>query len=186
MKRIFFSLGFLLMAMGIISFLVRPKETQPSVILQQVDYESLLEQFELTSRMDYYGVPGISLAVIRDGKLDWAKGYGWLQAGGTEKVNAQTLFSVGSISKVGAAVLSLKLHEEGKLDIDEDVNQYLKLWKIEENDYTKDQAVTLRHIMSHTAGLTVHGFADFNPGEPQPTTVQILNGEWPAKNYPVV
>ncbi|HAA15213.1 MAG TPA: serine hydrolase, partial [Cytophagales bacterium] len=110
---------------------------------------------------------------------------GVLQAGGDEPIDTETLFSVGSVSKVGTAVLILKLLEEGSVNIDEDVNQYLSSWQVPENEYTREQAVTLRHIMSHTAGLTVHGFADFYPGEEQPTTVQILDGVSPAKSAPV-
>lgn len=148
-------------------------------------YEKALEGFGLAAKMDQYGVPGISFAVIKDGKIDWAKGYGVLQNGTDDKVNTETVFSVGSVSKVGAAVISLKLHEKGILNIDEDVNDYLVSWKVPQNVYTQDQAVTLRHIMSHTGGLTVHGFADFLPDEKLPRTVQILKGEWPAKNGPV-
>lgn len=149
--------------------------------LQNV-YENALQEFDLTSKMKNHNVPGISFAVIKDGKLDWAKGYGILQKGKPELINTETMFSVGSISKVGAAIMALKLQSEGKLDIDSPINQYLKSWKIPENRYTKEQPVTLRRIMSHTAGLTVHGFADFQPDEKLPTTVQILKGERPAKN----
>ncbi len=78
-------------------------------------------------------------------------------------------------------MISLKLEEDGKLDIDAHVNQYLKSWKIPKSQYTQKQAVTLRHIMSHIGGLTVHGFADFDPNETLPTIIQILNGEWPVK-----
>lgn len=148
-------------------------------------YEEMLEKFDLNSKMSHYGVPGISFAVLENGKLSWAKGYGVLQKGSNEQVNTETVFSVGSVSKVGAAVVTLKLQESGILSIDSSVNNYLKSWKIPENQYTKNQSVTLRHIMSHTGGLTVHGFADFNPHETLPTTVQILKGEWPAKNSPV-
>ncbi len=152
---------------------------------QDNEYERALARFGTAERMKYYGVPGISLAVIKDGKLAWAKGYGFLQAGKPEKIDTMTVFSVGSVSKVGAAVIGLKLHESGRLNIDHNVNQYLRSWKIPENQYTRKQAVTLRHIMSHTAGLTVHGFADFNPDEELPNTVQILKGAGPAKNNPV-
>ncbi len=148
----------------------------------QSAYEKVLEEAEITTMMAKYGVPGVSFGIIKDGKLDWAKGYGVLQSGSNEKVDAETLFSVGSISKVGAAIISLKLQEEKQLDIDVDVNEYLVSWQVPENQFTLENPVTLRRIMSHTAGLTVHGFADFGPGEALPTTVQVLNGEGPAKN----
>ena len=178
--------GSLFFIIGVSAWSIKPiAKSLPTTELWYNKYEDALEQFNLSFIMENHGVPGISFAVIKNGKLDWAKGYGLLQVGSAEKVNTETLFSVGSVSKVGAAVISLKLHEERKLDVDTNVNQYLKSWKIPNNQYTQNQPVTLRHIMSHTAGLTVHGFADFYPGEILPTTVQILNGEWPAKNDPV-
>ncbi len=158
--------------------------SEAKISLQNV-YENALQEFNLTSRMKYHNVPGVSFAVVKNGKLDWAKGYGVIQKGSLEKVDTQTMFSVGSVSKVGTAVLVLRLCEQGLLNIDANVNQYLKSWKVPENKFTKDEPVTLRRIMSHTAGLTVSGFADFLPGERLPTTIQILKGVWPAKNNQV-
>lgn len=144
------------------------------------------QKYNLRERMGHYGVPGLSIALIRNGKIAWAQGYGVLQAGGNEPVNAETVFSVGSVSKVGTAAAALRLVEQGKLSLDQDVNRYLTSWEVPTNRYTLEKPVTLRAIMSHTAGLTVHGFADFQPGEKLPNTVQILEGSGPAKNPPVV
>lgn len=148
-----------------------------------------IDRFEadisIAERMEYYGVPGMSIAVIRDGKILWAKGYGVLQAGKNEPINTETVFSVGSVSKVGTAVTALRLVQQGQLELDRNVNDYLTKWQVPENQYTRRQPVTLRRIMSHTAGLTVHGFADFQPGERLPSTVQILEGSGPAKNRPI-
>ena len=148
-------------------------------------YDQILKKINLSDKMKAHGVPGLSLAVIKNGTLDWAKGFGVLQVDGDKKINTETMFSVGSVSKVGTAVLVLKLAQGGAIDIDMDVNKYLRSWKVEENRYTAVKPVTLRATMSHTAGLTVHGFADFQPSEKLPTTVQILNGESPAKNSKV-
>lgn len=149
------------------------------------DYERILNSIPLVEKMKAYNVPGVSVAFIRNGTLDWAKGYGVLQVGKEDKIDTETMFSVGSVSKVGTAVLVLKLSQSGLIDIDNDVNKYLRSWKVKRNKYTIKKPVTLRAIMSHTAGLTVHGFADFMPNESLPTTVQILKGETPAKNYEV-
>lgn len=149
---------------------------------QNNKYEIALKKASLFDRMKYYGVPGISLAIIKNGKLEWSKGYGHLQEGKGIEVNTESVFSVGSVSKVGAAVIILKLVSEGKLDLDANVNNYLRSWKIEDNNYTLKKPVTLRAIMSHTSGLTVHGFADYLPHEELPTTVEILKGKYPAKN----
>ena len=141
--------------------------------------------------MQDYRVPGISLALIRDRQLLWAKGFGVKQASTHRqsrvagKVDTETVFSVGSISKVGAAVISLKQVDLGKIKLDENVNRYLTSWKIPKSRYNKSQPVTLKQILSHTAGFNVHGFADFQPGEQLPETLDILKGRYPAKNAEV-
>lgn len=142
-------------------------------------------RWTLEERMAHYGVAGVGMAVIEDGRLLWAKGYGVKQAGTPDSVDTETVFSVGSVSKVGTAAITLRLVDEGRLDLDRDVNEYLTRWKVPSNELTEREPVTLRRIMSHTAGLTVHGFADFQPGEPLPTLLQILDGIPPARNAPV-
>lgn len=137
-------------------------------------------------RMAHYNVPGLSIAVIEDGKVAWAKGYGVRLVGTDDKVNEETMFSVGSVSKVGAAAITLRLVDGGRLDLDRDVNDYLTRWKVPENEFTQKEPVTLRRIMSHTAGLTVHGFPDFKLGDALPTVVDTLDGRPPVKeNGPV-
>ncbi len=140
----------------------------------------------LRARMDHYGVPGISVAVLRNGEVGWARGFGVKLVGTDDLVDTATVFSVASLSKVAAAATTLRLVNAGLLDLDRDVMDYLTSWSIPENPYTTESPVTLRRLMSHTAGTTVHGFADFQPGEALPTTVQILEGSGPAKNSPVV
>ncbi|MCG8468874.1 MAG: beta-lactamase family protein [Gemmatimonadetes bacterium] len=142
-------------------------------------------RWTIEERMQHYGVAGVSIAVIDDGELLWAKAYGVKQAGHPEPIDTETVFSVGSVSKVGAAAVTLRLVDEGKLDVDRNVNDYLTRWRVPDNELTAREPVTLRRIMSHTAGLTVHGFADFQPGEDLPTLVEILDGTGPAKNAPV-
>ena len=139
----------------------------------------------IEERMDLYRVPGMSIAVLQNGKLAWAKAYGVIQTDSEDTVDVETVFSVGSISKVVAATMTLSLVEAGTLDLDKDVNTYLQAWKVPQNTYTEQQAVTLRHILSHTAGFNVHGFKDFQPGEELPNTLDILLGKDPAKNQPV-
>src|SRR6266704_996806 len=112
--------------------------------------------------------------------MAWAKGYGVAEPGGKVPVTTRTLFQAGSISKPVAAAAMLALVEQGKLSLDEDVNMKLKSWKVPENEFTKEQKVTLRRLASHTAGLTVHGFPGYDVDEKVPTLVQIFNGEKPA------
>ena len=139
----------------------------------------------ISKLMERHQIPGVSVAFLKDGKLNTTITSGVLQKGKSKQVNDQTFFSVGSISKVVNAALVLKLVDQGKLDLDTDVNQYLTSWKVSKSSYTKTQPVTIRKILSHTAGFSVHGFADYLPGEELPKTREILNGQFPAKNEPV-
>ncbi len=139
----------------------------------------------LKQMMDAYKIPAMSIAVIDNYQIAWAKGFGVTESGGSTPVSTKTLFQAGSISKPVAAVGAMWLVEHGKLALDEEVNKKLKTWKVPENEFTKDQKVTLRRLMSHTAGLTVHGFPGYAVNETVPTVLQVLNGDGPANNAPV-
>src|SRR2546423_1357605 len=112
---------------------------------------------DLAKLMQLYKVPAISIAVIDNFQISWAKAYGVIEPSSTTPVTTKTLFQAGSISKPVAATAALYLVQEGKLSLDENVNDKLKTWKVPENEFTKTEKVTLRRLMSHTAGLTVHG-----------------------------
>lgn len=142
-------------------------------------------RLSLAQLMELYKVPALSIAVIEDYKIAWTKGYGTIGTGSTAPVTTRTLFQAGSISKPVAATGALYLVEHGKLALDEDVNVKLKTWKVPENEFTKEQKVTLRRLMSHTGGLTVHGFPGYDVDEKIPTLVQIFNGEKPANTAPI-
>lgn len=139
----------------------------------------------LQKLMDLYRIPGLSIAVIDDFEIAWTKGYGVPEAGSSNPVTTETMFQAGSVSKAVAAVGALSLVDQGKLLLDEDVNQKLTTWKIPENEFTSEQKVTLRRILSHTAGLTVHFFPGYPVDAQLPTLVQILNGEAPSKTGPI-
>lgn len=130
-------------------------------------------------------VPGLSLAIIQDGKIVKAKSYGFTDKSGSTPLTTATLFQAGSVSKSVAAVGALRLVQAGTLSLDEDVNTKLRSWKVPENDFTKAKKVTLRGLLSHTTGLTVHGFPGYEAGGPVPTVVQILDGSSPANTAPV-
>ena len=138
------------------------------------------KELDLAGLMKLCHDPALSVAVIDGYKIAWAKAYGTTEWGGTTPVTTNTLFQAGSISKPVAATGMLALVQAGKLSLDEDVNLKLKTWKVPENEFTKEQKVTLRRLASHTAGLTVHGFPGYDVEEKVPTLVQIFNGEKPA------
>ena len=144
-----------------------------------------LPSLNLVDRMSFYQVPGVSIAVIDQGRIAWARGYGFADVAAKRPVTPETRFQAASISKPVTAAAALHFVEEGKIELDRNVNDYLKSWKVPENDFTREQKVTLRRILSHSAGLTVHGFPGYEPGKPVPTLVQVLSGEKPANTEPI-
>lgn len=138
----------------------------------------------LHQRMQYYHTPGLSVAVINDGKLEWARGFGVKETTGNDSVDIHTLFQAGSVSKPVFAMAVMKLKQEGVIDLDIDVNQYLHSWKVPANDDWQP-VLTLRQLLSHTAGTTVHGFPGYMKGEQIPSVSQVLNGSGPANTSAV-
>ncbi len=140
---------------------------------------------KLAERLRYHRVPGLSVAVIDNFELDWAKGYGLRQAGGTDVVTPEIRFQAASISKPVAALAALRLVEDGRLRLDEPVSARLRSWTIPASEHTRAAPVTLRHLLSHSAGLTVHGFDGYANAVPVPTLQQILDGVPPANSAPI-
>ncbi|MGX5858427.1 serine hydrolase domain-containing protein [Dyadobacter jiangsuensis] len=139
----------------------------------------------IRNQMRKRSIPGLSLAIIQDGKILKAQAYGFIDKEGKVPVSTNTLFQAGSVSKSVAAMGALYLVEKGKLSLDEDVNVKLKSWKVPDNDFTNEKKVTLRGLLSHTTGLTVHGFPGYAVDGKIPSVVQILDGTAPANTPPV-
>lgn len=136
----------------------------------------------ILQKLRKHKVNGASVAVIHNGKLDWSKAYGFADADEKSPVTTKTLFQCASIGKVITALAMLKLVEDGKLSLDENINDKLKQWKLKENKNTKTKSVTLRHLLSHSAGLAdEYGFLGYNPKDKIPTLLQILNND-PSTN----
>ena len=139
---------------------------------------------KLSDRMAELHVPGVSIAVIHDGEIQWARGFGVTRVGGPP-VTAKTLFQAASISKPVSALAVLQLVQAGRLDLDTDVNRYLKSWKTPSNAFTEKHPITLRELLTHNAGVTVHGFRGYASDAPIPTLTQVLDGTPPA-NSPAI
>lgn len=138
----------------------------------------------ILAEMAAHKVPGVSIAIIRNGRIDWVSGYGVTVLGGSS-VTDETMFEAASMSKPVTALGVLKLAQEKKIDLDADINLYLKRWKIPENEFTADHKVTVRELLNHTSGIGTHPGGVYNPAQPLPTLMQVLNGEKPAKTAPV-
>jgi CubicO group peptidase (beta-lactamase class C family) len=138
----------------------------------------------LRDRMAYYHTPGVSIALINDFELDWAQGFGLRDTRGASTVTTETLFQAGSISKPIFALGVMRLAQDGQLDLDDDIHRYLASWHLPANEGWQP-AITWRQLLSHTAGLTVHGFPGYQASERLPTVSQILNGDSPANTAKV-
>lgn len=138
------------------------------------------QKAKLLERMSFYKVPSVSVAVIDGNKIEWAKAYGVLKAGSESRATTESLFEAASTTKLLVAAIVLRLVEQGGLDLDEDVNNALKSWKIPENEFTKKHKVTLRLLLTHQAGLNrPDGGFEY---EGAPTLLQTLKGEAPVAN----
>jgi CubicO group peptidase (beta-lactamase class C family) len=142
--------------------------------------EAGTKPFALEDRMRAYGVPGVSVALVNNGKLEWARGWGVRDANTCAPVTPETDFQAASISKVVTALVALRLVEQGKLSLEKDINSYLTSWRLPRNEKLAPKSITLRELLSHTAGVNVHGFPGYTVGAQIPTAVQVLNGEAPA------
>jgi len=146
--------------------------------------DSRNDDMNLASQMKALGVPAVSIAAIRNGAIDWARAYGVSSLQGAP-VSTETLFGAASISKRVTALGVLKLVEEGRIDLDANVNKYLKRWKVPDNEFTANQKVTVRELLNHTSGIGTHNGDIYDPSEPVPTLLQLLDGEKPARTPPV-
>jgi CubicO group peptidase (beta-lactamase class C family) len=142
-------------------------------------------QWTLEDRMAHYRIPGVSIALIHDTHVQWAKGYGLLEMGSGQHVLEETLFQAASISKMVTALAVLTLVDDGQLGLDQPVNTVLRSWKLPESRYTREREVTVGHLLSHTAGLTVPAFRGYSRNEPLPTLTQCLDAQPPACGEPV-
>lgn len=150
--------------------------------------EIAVKEMVLAERMRHYKVPGFSIALVDRAEVIWAKGYGLMEAGSDQEVTAETIFQAGSISKPVTGLLALHLVEKGTLSLDAEVNDSLISWKVPESKHTQVRRsgehpkVTLRGLLSHSAGINLRGYRGHLADRPIPTLVQILNGEKPPAN----
>jgi CubicO group peptidase (beta-lactamase class C family) len=132
---------------------------------------------DLAEAMRKLHIPSADVALIENGRLAWSHTFG------TAPDNA--IYQAASLSKLVTAVAALRLVDRGVLDLDRDVNDYLTGWRVPDNDFTRDHPMTLRQLLSMTAGVGVPGYLGYEPGQKRPTLRQILDGTPPANSPPV-
>lgn len=141
--------------------------------------------WSIEERMEHYGIPGVSIAVIHNNEIAWTKGYGVVDKESLTPVTTQTLFQAAATSMPVTAYGALRVVEQNELDLDENVNSYLKSWKVPENEFTREKKVTIRNLLNHSAGIHPRGTGSYSIDEKVPTLVEILNGTPPASNEPL-
>jgi CubicO group peptidase (beta-lactamase class C family) len=142
-------------------------------------------RWSLAERMAFYNIKGLSIAVVHDYKIEWAKGYGWADISENRLVTEKTLFQAASISKSLNGIGVLTLVQDKKLDLNTDINDYLKSWKFPYDEKSNNRKITIANLLSHTAGLNIHGFPGYSVNDSIPTLQQVLDGKRPANTEPV-
>jgi CubicO group peptidase (beta-lactamase class C family) len=156
-------------------------DTDPAALISRIEAAQPGNPQTLEQLMAQIHVPGVSVAVISDYKIHWAKGYGTADRVTGAPVDTDTLFQAASISKPIGAMAILKAVQTGALSLDADINSALKSWQLPGDGFTVDQPVTLRGLLSHTSGTgDGFGFPGYHPSAPRPTILQILDGEKPS------
>ncbi|HSW31299.1 MAG TPA: serine hydrolase domain-containing protein [Longimicrobiales bacterium] len=146
-----------------------------------------LDSLSLAGIMEHFHVPGMSVAVIQDFKVHWVKSYGVADVETGRAVDEGTLFQAASISKPVTAMAALRLAQEGRFSLDDDVNALLKSWKVPTSALTSGGPVSPRSLFSHSSGSDDgFGFPGYDPSAARPTVVQILNGVAPSNTGPVL
>ena len=162
-----------------------PLEAQISAVSAQAAIEQTQTQpgedglgtRTVTELMEEFGVPGVSIAVIKDFKIHWVKAYGVADVETGQLVDIETMFQAASISKPVAAMGVLRAVQDGLFKLDDDINDILDSWTLDGKEFTQDQPVTPRALTSHTSGLgDGFGFPGYDPEQPLPTILQILEG----------
>jgi CubicO group peptidase (beta-lactamase class C family) len=132
-------------------------------------------------------VPGVSIAVVKDFQVHWARAYGTADVSTGRPVETSTRFQAASISKPVTAMAAVRLAQERRLDLDADVNTVLASWKVPESAHAQGRPVTPRSLFSHTSGADDgFGFPGYDPAAPRPSVVQVLNGQAPSNLGPVL
>lgn len=152
----------------------------PSVI-----YGDTVPRLNIEKRMSETGIKGLSIAVIKNYKIEWAKGYGWANEEENRKVTPITRFQAASISKSINSLGVLKLVEMGKINPEADINSYLTSWKFPYDSISKNKKISVYNLLSHTAGLDIHGFPGYETTDTLPAVQQILDGKRPSNTKAV-
>jgi CubicO group peptidase (beta-lactamase class C family) len=138
----------------------------------------------IEARMARHKTPALSVAVIRNGELDWSAAWGRLRTDGAQ-AGCDSLFQAGSLAKPATVLAAMRMQEQGIVDFDEDIETYLSSWHLPKGRQTDANPVTLRNLFTHTAGITPGGYEGYAQGQPVPTDQQTVRAEAPSNSRKV-
>jgi CubicO group peptidase (beta-lactamase class C family) len=144
-------------------------------VLAEDDFAAALQE-RMPALLATNRVPGAVVSCIKNGAVAWTKAFGVADLKTSSPVRPDMVFNHGSDGKVLTAWAMMRLVEAGKVELDAPANRYLKRWQIRSTRFDPN-GVTPRRLISHTAGLTVHGFKDYEQGVPLPSLVEVLEGK---------
>jgi len=143
-----------------------------------------LNTYSIEERLRHHKVPGFSIAVINEGKIDWASGYGVISNTDATQVSTDTRFQAASIAKPVTAYAVMRMHQAGNLNIDEDIQKYLADYTLPEGKQDNANPVTFYNLLAHTSGMTSGGYLGYTQDAEIPTDKQTLTGAAPATTKP--
>jgi CubicO group peptidase (beta-lactamase class C family) len=150
--------------------------SQPQGPTDAAEMEAFLDEL-FARQMEDCHIAGAAIAVVKDGQLFFAKGYGYADVENKIPVDPeQTMFRIGSVGKVFTWTAVMQLVEQGKLDLDADINTYLD-FRIPD---TYPQPITLKHMMTHTSGIEDRWLESLTPDASE----LVSEREWLADNFP--
>lgn len=162
---------------------VRKKQVTDGILPYMV-FKGETKPVSVTTRMGVSKTPAFSVAVIHKGKLDWSQAWGKLQEGGGN-ADCDSLFQAGSLAKPLTLMAALRMKAAGLVDFDQDIETYFSSYRLPEGQQSKSNPVTLRNLLSHSAGIVRGGYAGYAHNKAMPTDEQIVRGEAPSNSRKV-
>ena len=153
-------------------------------LLPRVAFVGETKRVSVETRMAEHKTPAFSVAVIRNGALDWSAAWERLQADGAS-AHCDSLFQAGSLAKPATVLATLRMQQQGLVDLDADIETYLSSWHLPAGRQTSTNPVTLRNLFTHTAGITPGGYDGYAQGQPIPSDPQTASAEAPSNSRKV-
>ena len=153
---------------------------------QPVVYENeTVPTFSVPDRLSFYKVPGLSFALIDNGKVAWSSGYGKLSSSSDKPVTRNTLFQAASLAKPVTAFAVMRMHDKAKIDINKPITEYLKSFQLPVEQADANKVINFENLLNHSSGLSAGGYMGYAQGDAIPTDIQTLLGQEPANTKAV-